>query len=176
MTHNMKMRFFHAVVPLLFMLGACSDHPESARSTVAQLLYGQTDPDPASSKGLHGWGHVLAPVTVSALGPCRFRIAASNRSEDLDFKEVEGVRVSIVTDPASGLIAAIGGRTEAKRDMAKLILVQIIGTERAICSAGECVDRRSFAIRDLSRVDAVRRAAADLSSRFCPGRSGEEPR
>ena len=169
-------RCLYAAVPLLFGLGACSEAVDPAKVTLAKLLYGQTNPEAVSERGLHGWGQVLQPVTISDLGSCRFRLATPDRSEELDFHQVDEIRVSIVTDPASGLIATIGGRNQPKRDIATLVLVQIIGAEKAICTPDGCTNRRAFAMHDVTQFDAVRRAAGDFHDRLCPERSREELR
>ena len=118
--------------------------------------------------GLHGWAGPTSSVRITELGRCRFRLSKSDRTEDIDFAQIEEIRVSIVADPASGLAALVARRDGAKQDVASVILVLLIGRNTAVCSSGECQDRQSFAIRDVERIETVRRAARDLRDGICP--------
>ena len=143
---------------------------------IATLLYGAADSEAIMAAGLHGFGVTLSRVTLSELGACRFRISSSNRSEEIDFSRVDEVRVALINDPASGLVAAIARRNGEKHEIGKLAVVQIIGEEGAVCFPEGCTNRRAFAIKDTEKLEAARQAAVELQDHLCPGPRSDEPR
>lgn len=142
---------------------------EGMMTAVATLLYGASSTDVIMAAGLHGFGTTLAPVTLRELGPCRVRISSSNRSEDIDFDHVAEIRVALIDDPASGLVAALARRSGTKHEVGKRVVVQIIGDEGAACSPNGCVDRRVFSIEDVEKLDSAREAGGLIKNHLCPG-------
>lgn len=169
---------FKALLFGLALVGVCpqSGLAEGAKDAVATLLYGAADADTVMAPGLHGFGATPSPVILSELGPCRFRVSSSNRSEDIDFNRVAEIRVALIDDPASGLVAAVARRSGTKHEIGKLVVVQIIGEEGAVCSTDGCVDRRAFSFKEIDKLEAARQAAVRIQDHLCPGLRLEQPR
>lgn len=171
--HRFKALFFGLA---LGGVGPQSSLAEGTKGAVATLLYGAADADTIMAPGLHGFGATPSPVILSELGPCRFRVSSSNRSEDIDFSRVAEIRVALIDDPASGLVAAVARRSGTKHEIGKLVVVQIIGEEGAVCSTDGCVDRRAFSFKEIDKLEAARQAAVRIQDHLCPGLRLEQPR
>ena len=170
-TVTLRVRQTAWLLLLSLLVMSCSEDKPITVDRVSMVVFGQAKIGPVLTRGLHGWSGTEVSVQVTALAPCRFRLASADRAEEVDFGLVHDIRVSLISDPASGLTAVLAGRQGMKRDIEKVILVQLIGAEGAVCSDQGCRDRQSFAIRHPDQIEAIRAAAAALQDNRCHGSS-----
>ena len=135
------------------------------RAAVALMLFGQRDPDAVMAAGLHGLGARPVRVTIGRLADCRFKIATTDRSEIIDFRQVTLIRHASMADPAAGVAFSL---QPGPIGIARLPVAILAGRGDAFCGEAGCVDRRVFALADEAMLGAASAAATSFRQRSCP--------